>query len=310
MGYALRDRDPSVYFFITIRTEEQRFYMRPSKDVNKTIGGVIARYQEIFGVEIIAYCVMSNHIHLLVRAPRGNLDEFMECVDREVARRINFKNRRLGKFWSKRYKPQAILTDKDLTEAFVYVVTNPVKHGAATHPSLWPGLCSYQQNLSEKPKTYSFHHYSAADYQEAVTNHQLTISPFPLFKDMPKLERIKATEALIDARATFYQDDRKANGLGFLPLEKVKAIDPYYSPKERVRSSTGSCYSKDPEIIKEHRKAERERRTSYDLASMRFRLGEWTVEFPIYTFKPTLHRKPRIVKFTPLPDNYFLQKNY
>ena len=42
MGNSLRDRDPSIYRLITIRTEGSHLWMKPSKEVRKTIGGVVA----------------------------------------------------------------------------------------------------------------------------------------------------------------------------------------------------------------------------------------------------------------------------
>jgi len=47
----------------------------PTAKNTKLIGGIIARYQELLEVEIYAYTILSNHIHLLINAPRGNADE-------------------------------------------------------------------------------------------------------------------------------------------------------------------------------------------------------------------------------------------
>ena len=52
----------------------------PTAKNTKLIGGIIARYQELLGVEIYAYTILSNHIHLLIKAPRGNSDEFIENI--------------------------------------------------------------------------------------------------------------------------------------------------------------------------------------------------------------------------------------
>lgn len=305
MGNTLRDRDPSLFHLITTRTEQQRYFLRPSKDVNKILGGIVARYQEICKIEIYGYCFMSNHPHLLAKAPLGNLDEFMENVNREIARRINYKLRRKGNFWSKPYKPLAVKTDKDLEEALVYIITNPVKHGAARHPSRWRGLSSYGQSLSEEKKTYSFHHYSEVDEDKKVTYHDLVITPLPKLAEMTKDERISYLSAQIEARTELLVAEREAKGQGFMSEEQVREVDPFSSPKQSNHTPTGGCYSKDPEVIREFKRIERERRASYSLASMRYRLGDLTVTFPEFTFKPPLHRKPRFKRFQPLPDDYF-----
>ena len=305
MGTALRDCDPSLYHLITTRTEQQRYYLRPGKDTNKIIGGVIARYQEKFQIEIIAYCVMSNHPHFVARAPLGNLDEFMENVNREISRRVNYKLGRKGKLWGRRYKPQAIPTDKDLEEALLYTVTNPVKHGAVRHSSLWPGLCSYWQNLTGEKKRYSFRHYSEKEDHKKVTQHDLVISPLPALKGLSVEERRKYLNDKLEARTAELVAEREAKRQGFMPEDRITRVDPFSSPGSSHHTPAGSCYSKDPEVIREFKRIERERRSSYSLASMRYRLGDLTVKFPRFTFKPPLHRKPRFKCFEPLPDDFF-----
>ena len=305
MGYALRTRDPTLKYFVTIRTEGQAFYLRPSKDVNKIIGGVIARYQEIFGIEIFGFVVMSNHMHFVLRSPRANLDEFMENVDREIARRINYKLKRRGSFWSRRYRAQVILNDSDLEEAFLYTVTNSVKHGGAKHPKDWPGLSSYEQNIKEITLKFPFIHYSRTENEQRVTYHNLIITPLPRFIDTSKSERINITSQLLETRTSEIVKNRMHSGRGFITPEKVKATSPFDIPRVTKFSSAGNCYSKDSRIIKEYRTAEAYRRMIYTIASQKFRLGLLNTVFPLFTFKPTLSRKPRLKPFVPLPDDYF-----
>ncbi len=308
MGRDLRSKDPERFHLLTIRTEQQCFFIRPSKDINKIVGGVIARYQEIFQIEIFAVIVLSNHFHLIARARLGNLDEFMENVDREIARRLNYKHQRRGKFWSRRYRAQLIPNDVDLEEAFLYIITNAVKHGLARHPSEWPGISSYEQTLDEKPRTYPFYHHSEKEEDKKKTYHDLTISPLPAYKDLSKEERTKKLSDLIEARTKRLVEERESKGQGFISPEMVKAADPFDSPSTTNRSPTGTCYSKSFETIRKYRKIEAQRRSSYNLCSMRYRLGELTIQFPDHTYKPPLHRLPRLKRFTPLPEDYFVSK--
>jgi putative transposase len=305
MGNPLRNRNPDIFRIITIRTEGAHLWMRPSKDVNKIIGGVIARYAELLGVEIYAYVFLSNHYHLLIRCPLGNSDEFEENVNRELARRLNWKNRRTGKFWSRRYSEQEVLSDNDLVEAFLYIATNATRHGLVANPREWPGLCSYNQSLSEKELVFPFHHYSAEEDEPKVTYHALKLTPLPEFATLSKKERQAEIQKLLDKRVKELVEDRKAQGLGFLGAEAVKAQDPYTVPQNVSKSSRPSCYTKCKELRKEFNKREADRRDAYDEASMRFRLGDLNTIFPDFTHKPPLHRKPRLLPFQPLPDDYF-----
>jgi putative transposase len=305
MGNPLRNRNPGIFRIITIRTEGAHFWMRPSKDINKIIGGVIARYAEILGVEIYAYVFVSNHYHLLIRCPLGNSDEFEENVNRELARRLNWKNRRTGKFWARRYSEQEVLSDNDLVEAFLYIVTNATRHGLVANPKDWPGLCSYNQCLNEKELIFPFHHYSAEDDEVKVTYHALKLSMLPEFEGLSKKERQDRIQKLLDEKVKELVEDRKSQGLGFLGVEAIKAQSPNNVPQNISKSPRPPCYTKCNQLRKEFKRREADRRDAYDEASMRFRLGNLNTIFPDDTHKPPLHRKPRLLPFQPLPDDYF-----
>ena len=60
MGRPIRDRNPKNLHLVTVRTEEARYYLRPSKDIKRIVAGVLARYQEIFGITIYTFVIMSN----------------------------------------------------------------------------------------------------------------------------------------------------------------------------------------------------------------------------------------------------------
>ncbi len=139
MGNPLRNKDPNIYSIVTLRTEGAHPWLRPGKDVNKVIGGVLARYSEIFEVVIYVYAFLSNHYHLLTKSPKSNADEFLENVNRELARRLNWKYHRSGKFWSRRYSEQEVPNEDDLLGAFLYITTNPTRHGMVEQPSSGQG---------------------------------------------------------------------------------------------------------------------------------------------------------------------------
>lgn len=305
MGNPLRNKDPNIYRLITIRTEGAHFWLRPSKDINRIVGGVLARYCEIFDIIVYAYIFISNHYHLLIRCPRANADEFQENLNRELARRLNWKNHRSGKFWGRRYSEQEVLTEDDLLEAFLYITTNGVKHGLEANPAHWPGLSSYKQNISEKALVYPFYHYSAAAIEERVTYHTLKVTPLPQFENLSKEQRVCIIKNLIVERANFLNVERKSEGKGFLGAEKVKSQNPNSIPEEASRSPRPSCYTKNPDLRRKFREGARVLRRIYSEASSRFRLGDYSVQFPEYTFRPPLHRKPRILPFQTLPDDHF-----
>ena len=306
MGRARRNRNPALYRLITIRTLEARMWMIPTRKMEKLLGGIVARYASFAGIELYAYCFLSNHYHLVIRAPRGNTDEFCENINREIARRVNWKNHRTGTFWHTPYADQRILSESDLVEAFLYVTTNAVRHGLVEHPELWTGLCSYSQCLYERDRSFTFHHYTAQDPDKIVCSHTLKLSVLPMLRDLRKQERQERISALIEERVKELHAYRKSNGLGFLGLEGVLSIIPGSIPQTVSRSPRPVSYTKDAELRKQAKAEARERNSKYSEASFRYRLGDLQAEFPEFAFRPPLHCKPRHKPFEELSESYIL----
>ena len=60
-------------YFITNRTLQGRFLLKPSPYVNNLIGGVLARALRLFNVQLYAFVFASNHFHMVVKAAGGQL---------------------------------------------------------------------------------------------------------------------------------------------------------------------------------------------------------------------------------------------
>lgn len=296
----LRNRNPNCYRLITIRTTAGRFFMKPTRACRRTIGGIVARYQEAFGIEIYAYTFLSNHYHMLIKAPLGNTDEFMENVNREIARRLNFQNGRSGQFWSRRYDDQTVISDEDLLEAFLYVTTNATRHGLVEDAAVWPGLSSIQHSLTERSRRFSFYHHSEQDPDKKTTIHYLQLSILPVFATLNQKQRRNKIHVLLSKRMNELQQKRLAEGGGFSGIEKITSQSGYDRPQNMAKSPRPPCYTKCSKLRYQFVKQLRIVRARYNEASYRFRLGLLNVTFPEYTFRPPQHRRPRIVPFSPL----------
>lgn len=78
-------------------------------------------------VEILAFCLMPNHVHLLLRQIRdGGISKFMRKVGAGYGGYYNRKYKRLGHVFVGRYRIVHIANDNQLKTVFVYIHTNPV----------------------------------------------------------------------------------------------------------------------------------------------------------------------------------------
>ena len=96
-----------------------------------------------------AYCLMSNHYHLLVETPDANSSRGMRQLNGVYTQAFNRRHKRVGHLLQGRYK--AILVEKDshLLELARYIVLNPARVKLVRHPRDWR-WSSYRATAGEE----------------------------------------------------------------------------------------------------------------------------------------------------------------
>ena len=91
-----------------------------------------------FQVDVWAYCLMPNHIHLIaVPETKDGLNLAIGEAHRRYSRRINFREGWRGHLWQGRFS-SFILDDRYLLACTKYVELNPVRAGLVKKPEDWP----------------------------------------------------------------------------------------------------------------------------------------------------------------------------
>ena len=88
---------------------------------------VLREVGERFNWVIHAYCLMSNHYHILVETPDGNLSKGMRQLNGVYTQRFNRNNNRVGHVFQGRYKAINVQKESYLLELARYIVLNPVR---------------------------------------------------------------------------------------------------------------------------------------------------------------------------------------
>ena len=100
--------------------------------------GLMAEWCGRCGVEIWAYCLMPNHVHLIaVPSTEEGLRRGIGEAHRRYTRRVNFRERWRGHLWQGRFA-SFVLDEYYLLAATRYVEMNPVRAGMADRPESYP----------------------------------------------------------------------------------------------------------------------------------------------------------------------------
>jgi putative transposase len=90
-----------------------------------------------FGWPFFAYCLMTNHFHLVVETPEGDVSTGLHRASFLYAQYFNRKYDLDGHVFQGRFKTVVIRSDVQLLAAIRYVVTNPVRAGLTTKSEQW-----------------------------------------------------------------------------------------------------------------------------------------------------------------------------
>ena len=149
MSRPLRIEYAGALYHVTSRGNERKPIFREEADFALFLD-VLAEVCERFNWVIHAWCQMTNHYHLVVETPNGNLSAGMRQLNGVYTLKFNHRYGRVGHLFQGRYK--GILVDKSayLLELSRYVVLNPVRARMVNRPEEWQ-WSSYLYTLGELP---------------------------------------------------------------------------------------------------------------------------------------------------------------
>lgn len=147
MARPLRIEFAGALYHVTSRGDRREAIFEDDAD-RVAFLSTLAEVVERFNWLCHAYCLMSNHYHVVVETPDGNLSKGMRQLNGVFTQASNRRHGRTGHLFQGRFK--GVLVDKDshLLELTRYVVLNPVRAGMVARASDWP-WSSYRAMVGE-----------------------------------------------------------------------------------------------------------------------------------------------------------------
>jgi len=126
MARPLRIQFENAYYHVTCRGNAGQEIFSNDADRSAFLD-LLERSSDIYQTEILAYVLMSNHFHLFVKTPSGNLQEFMRHFNISYTSYYNWRHDRRGHLYQGRYKSFLVDADQYLQEVSRYIHLNPVR---------------------------------------------------------------------------------------------------------------------------------------------------------------------------------------
>jgi len=216
---------PGRTYLVTRRCLDRHFFLRPSPAVNQTVAFVLALAAQRYGVQIHAYCVLSNHLHLVLTDPKARLPAFQQYLASFVARALNAHLGRREYLWAAgTYSAVVLGAPEDVLSKAAYTLANPVAAGLVPAGHLWPGLWSAPDSIGTTIRVKRPDHFfdEEGDLPEYV-DLELKVPPgfgsTQDFRDQLQAELSRQEQAARDEVSSF------------LGVARVKAQSPFARPR-------------------------------------------------------------------------------
>lgn len=202
MSRKLRKISSTGIYHIMLRRINKENIFEDEEDHEKFIQ-ILERYKEKTDYKLYAYCLMGNHIHMLIRIKDANLGNLMKKITVSFVVWYNKKYLRTGSLFQERYKSEPVETKSYFLGVLRYIHQNPTKAKIVT-----------------KLKDYKW-----SSYNEYILKQRITDIDFPL--DMFDPVRTIAIEAFIafheiESNFTSFEANKKIKYTDAQAIELVK----------------------------------------------------------------------------------------
>ncbi|WP_413613072.1 transposase [Bdellovibrio sp. HCB-110] len=116
-------------YHITARCINREWFATDMNLVWKTMTRQLHFIHLAYGVRIHAFVLMSNHFHLIARAPEGNLSEAMQFFMSETGKDLRDWSDRINRTYGSRFHRSLISSPLYYLHAYKYVYRNPIEAG-------------------------------------------------------------------------------------------------------------------------------------------------------------------------------------
>jgi REP element-mobilizing transposase RayT len=116
-----------------LRGTNKQLIFEDTEDHSKFLS-CLSEVKKLSGFKLFAYCLMGNHIHLLIKEGNEPLSQIFRRLGARYAFWFNWKYERSGHLFQDRFRSEPIESDEYFLMVLMYIYQNPVKAGICSRP--------------------------------------------------------------------------------------------------------------------------------------------------------------------------------
>lgn len=155
MPRSARKKSGSGIYHVMLRGINRQVIFQDDEDCDKYLQ-CLAECKAVSGFTLHAYCLMGNHLHLLIQEGKEPLEQIFKRIGVRYVYWYNWKYKRTGHLFQDRFKSEPVNEDSYFLAVLRYIYQNPVKAGLCQRPVDYPwsscGLIGKRSVLVEHGK--------------------------------------------------------------------------------------------------------------------------------------------------------------
>ena len=175
---------------------------------------ILKKLKEDFGFELYAYCLMSNHVHLVIKEKElMDISKIMHGLLTKYSRWFNIKYERTGILMENRYKSKAVEYDEYLIHLVRYIHQNPQKAGIVEKMGdyRWSSYNRYLKKVEDELTDVEFFNGILPENRFEAFHEEIEDNSFELFansesKDVQLIYELKRAGVVIPERFAYLSD--------------------------------------------------------------------------------------------------------
>lgn len=116
-------------YHVTSRSFNKEQFPLPIEKMWELAGCSFKEANEIYPINLISFVLMSNHYHMLLYTPQGNLNLFMQEFNKILCSKVKSESSQNEQVFCKRYDWCVVQSNKYLANCFRYIYQNPIRAG-------------------------------------------------------------------------------------------------------------------------------------------------------------------------------------